>query len=274
MQTENAMNPEIERLRIDYQLAARAYCAALEEENRSRPRKRLDKNCLSYWFPILKSTGLPVPRTEILSTNVELLRLCDGQKPEGYDQFIADLTAMCIGIGTPVFLRTGQTSGKHYWNETCHVTDLAKLPQHVYQLVEFSATADMCGLDDDVWVAREFIPMYSLFEWFPGKMPINRERRYFIRDGKVVCHHAYWPKDAFGDFDEKPAPKSILKKLGILNSETASEVAELTAMADTAAKAFDGYWSLDFSQDAKGKWWAIDMAIGERSYHWPGCTAH
>ena len=35
---ERRMFDRIERLRLAYQIAARAYCAALEEENRRRPR--------------------------------------------------------------------------------------------------------------------------------------------------------------------------------------------------------------------------------------------
>ncbi|KKN09499.1 hypothetical protein LCGC14_1045840, partial [marine sediment metagenome] len=37
------------------------------------------------------------------------------------------------------------------------------------------------------------------------------------------------------------------------------------------AKLFDGYWSLDWSMDHAGNWWVIDMAEGDRSYHWPDC---
>ena len=49
------------------------------------------------------------------------------------------------------------------------------------------------------------------------------------------------------------------------------DLSELTQMAEYASRHFDGAWSIDFLQDAKGGWWLTDMAIATASYHWPGC---
>ena len=45
---ERRMFDRIERLRLAYQIAARAYCAALEEENRRRPK---NGRVLPHMFP-------------------------------------------------------------------------------------------------------------------------------------------------------------------------------------------------------------------------------
>ena len=33
----------------------------------------------------------------------------------------------------------------------------------------------------------------------------------------------------------------------------------------------DGYWSIDFAYGQDKRWYLIDMAIGEESYHWIEC---
>ena len=88
----------------------------------SHTPKNLDRTCLSYWFPRLAATGVSVPRTEIVRTNVVLGHLLDGKEPEGFAGFLEDVGSACERIGYPCFFRTGQTSAKHYWKDTCHLT--------------------------------------------------------------------------------------------------------------------------------------------------------
>jgi hypothetical protein len=60
-------------------------------------------------------------------------------------------------------------------------------------------------------------------------------------------------------------------RLAAMNDESQEEIALLTALSKRVSAAFDGAWSLDWAVDTRGKWWAIDMAEAERSFHWPGC---
>lgn len=222
-------------------------------------------SCLSQWFPRLALSGVPVPRTIIIPTGVELVQLLDGRTPDGFGPFIKDLEAACAAFGYPCFLRTGQTSGKHQWNETCWVMSADELPQRVAALVEFSHVCDFMGLPENIWCVREPLKTEPQFTAFRG-MPITRERRYFIADGRVKCRHPYWPAGAFKD-----EPSGWQDKLTAMNVESDAEVDELIALSERAGRMFKGEWSLDWLHTIDRGWVAIDMARAETSWHWPSC---
>lgn len=229
----------------------------------------INKNCLSYWFPLLQSLTNKVPKTRIIKTDIELLHLLDGKTPPGFDDLLARLTAAADEIGGfPVFLRTGQTSGKHYWKNTCYVPSADVLGHHIAELTDFSACADFMGLATDVWVVRQLLDLQTAFTAFGG-FPVNRERRYFIEGGKVRCHHPYWPIGAVRQ--GTPEDADWEEKLAMLNHESPAEAEELTALAEHISRGFEGSWSLDFAADRASNWWAIDMALAEASFHMPSC---
>jgi hypothetical protein len=95
---------------------------------------------------------------------------------------------------------------------------------------EFSEIADMMGMPWDTWVVREFLPT-SPIGVCPryGDMPVCREFRYFINDGRYVCSHPYWPKDSIveGGFDI--SNKDF--------SEVRSSCVPITPQPNTAGKA-------------------------------------
>jgi hypothetical protein len=107
----------------------------------------------------------------------------------------------------------------------------------------------------------------SGFKAFEG-MPVSKERRYFVRDGKVVCKHPYWPEDAIYGHKLPPDWKLLL---AAMNLETGEEREQLNAYAVKFASVNPGFWSVDFAQDARGNWWLIDAARGEVSWHAAGC---
>lgn len=225
---------------------------------------------MSYWFPKLSGCGVLVPPTRLVTTDDNLVMLDDGKKPPNWDAFLASLRAAAEEVGGyPVFLRTGHGSGKHEWRETCFVPRATALPAHVYNIVVWSNVVDFIGLPTNVWAVRQMLPMLSTFTAFDG-FPVNKERRYFIEDGKVLCHHSYWPEFAVEGHTTEPGWQA---KLAALNEETPDEVAMLTKLSEHVASAFagDGAWSLDWAQTQHGTWYAIDMAEMRRSFHWPGC---
>jgi hypothetical protein len=223
-------------------------------------------NQFSFWFPAILAAGVPYPKTMTVSTEVKLLDLLDGKEPEGWATFLDRLGLICKTIGYPCFLKTGVFSGKHKWRDTCYITGPDVLPRHICELVEYSQLVDFLGLPVNEWVVRELLPTFAPFTSFLG-MPVTRERRYFIRDGEVLCHHPYWPIESI----ETTAPEELWKpELAKLNEETPPEVALLTAMSKLVSREIEGEWSLDWLH-AEGNWWAIDMALAERSFHWEGC---
>lgn len=235
-------------------------------------------NDITFWYPRLKNLGFPVPKTEILYTNLPLEYLTGGRIPKGTDLFLTELVGKMMDVGLAengkVFLRTGYLSNKHDWKNSCFITkELAKsenrkeLLGHITNLVEMSSVATIDRMMPiDFWAVREFIETEPYFNYFPGEMPITKERRYFVRNGKIECHHNYWDRKAFkNDIDE-----NLFKKMADLSPE---DEKILNQMANYVAGLFSGYWSLDFLKSKKGDWYLTDMAIGERSYHQEKCPA-
>lgn len=222
--------------------------------------------CLSTWFPLLERSGVPVPRTVIVTAEGGLA--LEEPDPAVLTKLVADLRAAATSVGVPCFLRTGHGSGKHEWSRTCHVTDLDQIKQHVLNLVEWSEMVDFLGLPTDVWVVREMLALESSFTAFRG-LPITRERRCFIEGGRMRCVHPYWPREAVASGN--PSADDWEARLTHLNGIFAAEYGALKALSERVAALFDGAWSLDWAKTVDGRWIAIDIAPAARSWHWPGC---
>ncbi len=238
----------------------------------------MDKNSMTYWYPLIKSLPIPQPRTEIVKLNAGYFEIMAVIEPDGNIDAIEaqmdEIQEACKEVGIPLFLRTSHTSGKHSWKETCFLTDLSKIRRHISALIEDTA---MKEIPIDALVLRKYIEMDSTFTAFSGKMPVNSERRYFINNGKVQCHHSYWIPKAISSADEAYAVigKSNLvsnwrELLVELNAESNSEIERLTGWAELVAMKLKGYWSVDFCRAKNGTWYLIDCAQGERSWH-PKC---
>lgn len=226
-----------------------------------------DLNDLAYWFPPIEAAGLPVPETMIVDgPDGDLVGLLDGERPRGFDEFLARLEVAVTQIGTPCFLRTGHTSGKHHWNRCCDLRKLEDLPQHVAALVEESHMT-IPSLPTDTWVVRQLLPTDPMFYCDAyGEMPFVREFRFFVRDGKVEHTQPYWPADSLEQGDPGHDEWRFLH--GWSSSFARGEEELLTMLAERAGAALGGYWSVDFMQVADGGFYLIDMAEGDRSFRY------
>jgi hypothetical protein len=229
----------------------------------------IDRVSLGYWFPKLLKLGIMVPITEVIRTDADFYPLLDGQLSESADAFLTDLKDRANSWGYPLFLRTGHTSAKHSWKNTCFVTKEDDLGKAVFGLIEYSALA-MPSLPTNVWVIREFLSLDIHFTAFHGHMPIATERRFFIEGGGLICEHPYWPAEAFDRTSFKPDDW-----VAALSRMNAIEV-PLSVVTDSEkiSEDFVGAWSLDWARHRNGSWYAIDMAPAEISYHWPNCIIY
>jgi hypothetical protein len=237
----------------------------------------MNKTCLSYWFPKIESAGLPVPKTLIFDMNEEvqrgIYRVFDGEPMwRGSADWIATNLGPAVDfVGLPAFLRTGLTSGKHRWKDTCFVDDAGKLASHVVALVEFSECCDFMGLPWSKWVVREMLPTVHQFTADRyGDMPVCREFRFFVRDGEVQCVHPYWPRESL-EQGMRQAAEDFDWRYQCLSYMPGVDTCELYRLAATAGKAVGGYWSVDILETKRG-WFVTDMAEGEKSWHWPECS--
>lgn len=223
-----------------------------------------------YWFPKLKNLDIPQPRTRVvLITKEELKHVYNETMPRSLTQKVQNVIGDSFKL--PIFLRTDQSSAKHYWVDSCYYDGSKKLWTHLIELASFNLCAGLFGLPFKYFVIREYIPMDSLFVAFHGNMPVSAEERYFVKDGKVLCRHHYWFKECIEPGLKKALPADWESLLEKTNVRTDDEIALLDFCAEKVAAIFNGFWSIDFCRAKTGKWYLIDMALGAESYHHKGC---
>ena len=179
------------------------------------------------------------------------------------DTYIKDhLEEIINKIGFPLFVRTDLLSAKHSFKFTCFVENESNLYSCISTLID---THRMCleYLPIKHLVFREFIPLHSKFKAFIGEMPVATEIRFFALDGVITCGHWYWIKDAI----EMPRSDDWENGLAFMEETAKRELCFVLKLAKTVVKNFDNFWSLDFARSEDGKWYLIDMARGELSYH-------
>jgi len=242
--------------------------------------KNVKNNSLAYWFPILRDMGINVPQTVILDTNkydtncvVALRKMFWMKKLTKADEkslgrFISTMEVLAKKMRCPLFLRSGQTSNKHDWLDSCYVTNYIDIAKHIQNIAEHSAMADMKGgWPINIWALRKMIETKPIFTAFNG-FPVTKEFRIFIRNGEVECVHPYWPAEAIKGHTEDKNWKTKLNKMNQLSEKDRKE---LMTLSTAIAQKFEGWWSLDWLKGKDGEWYAIDMALGENSYHFPKC---
>lgn len=246
--------------------------------------KYMRDNSLAFWFPILKNLrgeGISVPETVFIDTNefdpncvVALRKMfwmedMTEEDKKSLIKFIASVEMAANKIGCPIFLRSGNTSNKHDWLDSCYVKEVKDIASHIQNIAEHSMMADMKGgWPVNIWALRKLIPTKPIFTAFNG-FPVTREFRAFFRDHKLECIHPYWPLESLDGYTKDEKWKNKLLRMNRLSRD---EVNVLCAMTLKVAEHFDGWWSLDWLYGKDKKWYAIDMAKGEDSFHWKGCT--
>lgn len=240
----------------------------------------INKNSMTYWWPRIKNLEIPMPKTIIIPIDLSfelLLGIIDGDKAaaEAWDRQLPTILKAIDKVGLPAFLRTDYLSDKHDWKNSCFVTEPDLLRHHISELVEMTAMAD---LSLTAIVVREYIEMASVFTAFSGDLPINPERRYFIRNGEIQCHHPYWIETAIADWDDPwlkqgltRLPTNWKELLAEVNTETDIEIQLLSNYAKQVIAVMPDYWSVDFCKTKDGRWVLIDMALGEASWHDKRC---
>lgn len=227
------------------------------------------KTSLLYWWPKVKDLGIPVPRTEIWEADLKSWfdAMEGGRFSPDLVGFLEEAQSVARLIGYPLFLRTDLASGKHGWKRTCFVQEESALGEHIYRVLEENEIAGIVGLDYRALAFREMLDLKSHFVAFRGDLPIAKERRYFVRDGEVVCHHPYWAEDAI----RSPSRGDWRILLANLNHELPSEVELLTSYSKKIGSVLAGHWSVDYAKTVDGTWYLIDMAEGSKSWHDQSC---
>lgn len=232
------------------------------------------KTSLTYWFPLIETAGLPVPKTEIVSLSEEMgrdlyIQAIDGGGLPGAKQAAELIRAAADRIGYPCFLRTSHTSAKHSFDKTCRLTSVDSVLEHMEEIVRYGEMASFIGLPMSQWAVREWLPGREYFKCREyGNMPARREFRCFAQDGTFLCVHPYWPTEAIRDGrPDSETWEALLSEMNAMDEATERQIATLACVASGICK---GAWSVD-CLDVNGKWYITDMAMADESFHWEGC---
>lgn len=239
------------------------------EENKDIIKKQREesalnnKTCLTYWYPKIKSLkAVLTPKTLIFPMHFEdQLSLLDQKPTDSFKEVIKKIKEEGKSLGSPLFLKNSLFSGKHNWQHTCFIKDLEKLEDHVGSITDFAYTV---GCEESMFlILREFIDTKSPFTAFGG-MPVTKERRYFVEEGKVTFHHPYWPPESI----REPSIENWQELLEKLNQEPEDEIKYLKKLTEIVGQTLGGSWSVDWLQGSNGQWYLIDMAEKHKSFIW------
>ena len=237
----------------------------------------INKNSALIWLPKIEATGLPVPKTVTVPYEHEQIVtfLEGGGDKSNLDSLRETIALACTEIGYPCFLRTDLASAKHMGPGWYLATGPEDLNRVILRTVEdnekkFWFESMVKGGGPQAFMVRQFLDLDHSFTAFRG-LPISREWRMFAGPDGLICGHPYWPKESIEFWEGTETPRDWESRLAEHHREP-DNFKELTDMAVQAVKACGGgEWSVDFAMDKSGKWWLIDMALKEDSWHWPGC---
>ena len=244
-------------------------------------------NSALYWLPKVLDVA-PVPRTKIVKyDHMKAVLWLEGV--DGGDAPLEALRDVADAMGYPLFLRTDLSSAKHEGPLAYKVASPGDIEHAFARTVEDNEMKFwLSPIAPKAILLREWLDLKFAFTAFGGHR-IAREFRVFVKYGEVACKHFYWPADAIeGNFHERetedmwmadgPEPprwREGLKSLSVLSAGESSYLGTMSVLAAMRCDAHP-FWSVDWAQDIGGKWWLIDMAVGERSEHvafdpTPGC---
>lgn len=236
--------------------------------------RRQEETSLLNWYPKIKNLDeINVPDTVIVDVNI----MEPGEEGYNIDCPIEyDMDEIIEAIeevrGPPAFIRTDMASYKHGMNKSSKITskDEEHIMNHIYELICFNEMAQMGGLPYSALVIREWLDLEHEFEAFNGT-PIAQELRVFVESGELLCHHFYWPKDSIEFRRGQKEPRKWKEMWRRTRDKTLMKVEEVKLMAEKVAQIMGGSWSVDFARSKDGKWYLIDMARKELSWHPEGC---
>lgn len=225
------------------------------------------------WLPPLVEAGLPVPRTEIVPyDHLHIIAMLEDfaleDEGEQWHRVVMKAREAAERIGYPVFIRNDLTSAKHEGPRAYRASEPADVAR---VLSENAEDAEMklwpAGPFPEAFLVREWLDLEAPFRAFGGH-PIAREWRFFVRRDESGCAHFYWTHDAIRDADD-PEWERRLEELSGATAEIMNVVHPLARRAKRALDAVvpRGEWSIDFAKDTSGKWWLIDAAPADQSWH-------
>ena len=238
-------------------------------------------NSATYWLPRMEH-AIRQPKTVFVDYDHRAVLGLMCEEPakadvESLEAIVAKVKEALVVVGVPAFLRTDQSSAKHAGPIAYKIerADEDVIRRVILATAEDNEMKFMCGPAPTKLLVRQWLDLDAHFTAFGGH-PIAREWRFFASREGAECWHFYWPKSAVKG-SAKPgaalevgwesAYEAISEPLHPFDCTGLGHLAKLAAFLchDEQAKR----WSVDFAKDKTGRWWLIDMAVAEDSWH-PG----
>lgn len=254
------------------------------------------------WWPWLADADVPTPATVLTD---DVLSLADdyADSPVQDSHAVVDVDTLQTRIGDfrdshdvdfPIFVRTDQASAKHNFTnltESGFIADPNDAKSTVYNLLGANERSGFFGLPYTCLMLREGLSLQAEFDAFDGT-PIAPEVRVFVDTDHtdtdaVDCYHFYWPEGAlYGcDADNWQGKLRDMRRTVLSGDHAPTYIRHANTVADAidppdvdpdAASTPDmehapdydpTMWSVDFALADDGKWYAIDMALADLSWH-------
>ncbi|GCE11032.1 hypothetical protein KTT_08910 [Tengunoibacter tsumagoiensis] len=116
----------------------------------------------------------------------------------GFDVSIDEvMKALHVFGDKPVIVKDFVKSRKHEWNEACYIpcaSDRHAVERVVRRFLQLQGEDLNEGL-----IFREFIEFEPLAYHSKSGMPLIKEFRLFVLDGRIICSTPYWEEGDYGD---------------------------------------------------------------------------
>lgn len=238
----------------------------------------MNPNSATYWLPKLQSDDLIapcVPRSVIVPyDHSAMIGAMEGGDPyPEWESIVQSVREAGRSLGWPIFVRSCLASAKHDGPNSYKANDVGDVARVLSHTAEDSEVKFIFESGPQAFVVREFLRLDASFTAFHG-LPVAREWRFFASLDGIICAHPYWPENTIKFYRGQTEPRNWRSQLAALHERPPlNEWASLELLAVRAAAICGAApkWSVDFARDVNGKWWLIDMAVMERSWHWPNC---
>lgn len=238
----------------------------------------MNPNSATYWLPKLQADDLiapHVPRSVIVPYDhpAMICAMEGGGEYSEWESVVQSVRDAARSIGWPVFIRSCLASAKHDGPNSYKASDVSEVARVLSHTAEDSELKFMFEGGPTAFIVREFLNLDAPFTAFNG-LPVAREWRFFASPDAMICAHPYWPEETIKFYRGQKEPPGWRSQLADLHERPQiTEWVDLESVAMRAAAICDAAtaWSVDFAKDVNGKWWLIDMATMERSWHWPNC---
>lgn len=131
-------------------------------------------------------------------------------------------------------------SQKHYWEEACFIpnaSDWENVETVTKRFIELQDVDLNIGL-----VYREFVALQALTEHSVSGMPLTKEFRVFVKEGRIMQCFNYWDE---GDYGDATVDVNFLKTI--------------------IPKIKSQFFTIDVAQTKKGEWIIVELGDGQVS---------